>query len=108
MRKSRDIDFITNVNKISSISLYKIITFRKKKKEISSHPFNLDLCEDMNKLIICSSLKLLCIITIQKLFGYHLKGVCSKLLKDHQKRLLRITSYDIYITHLMNYKHLLL
>ena len=42
-----------------------------------------------------------------KLLGYRLKGVCSKLLKDHQKRLLRIISYDLYITHLMNYKHLL-
>ena len=66
------------------------------------------LYEDMNQVIICNNLKLLCIIPIQKLLGYHIKGVCSKLLKDHQKRLLRITIYDIYITHLMNYKHLLL
>ena len=43
-----------------------------------------------------------------KLVVYHLKGVCFKLLKDHQKRLLRIISYDLYITHLMNYKHILL
>ena len=50
----------------------------------------------MNKLIICNNLKLLCIIPIQKLLVNHLKGVCSKLLKDHQKRLLRIISYDIY------------
>ena len=35
-------------------------------------------------------------------------GVGSKLLKDQKKRLLRIISYNIYITHLMNYKHLLL
>ena len=42
-----------------------------------------------------------------KLLGYHLKGVCSKLLKDHQKRLLIKISYYLYITHLMNYKHLL-
>jgi len=68
----------------------------------------LDLSEDMNRLIICNNLKLLCIIPIQKLLGYHLKGVCSKLLKDHQKRLLRIISYDLYTTHLMNYKRLLL
>ena len=51
---------------------------------------------------------LLCIIPIQKLLVYHLKRVCLKLLKDHQKVLLRIISYDIYITHLMNYKHILL
>ena len=31
MRKSRGRDFITNVNKISAISLYQIITFRTKK-----------------------------------------------------------------------------
>ena len=68
----------------------------------------MDLCEEMNQLIICNNLKLLCIIPIQKLLGYYLKGVCTKLLKDHQKRLLRIISYDIYITHLMNYKHILL
>ena len=67
----------------------------------------MDLSEDMNRLIICNNLKLLCIIPIQKLLGYHLKGVCSKLLKDHQKRLLIKISYDLYITHLMNYKHLL-
>ena len=68
----------------------------------------MDLCEDMNQLIICNNIKLLCIIPIQKLLVYHLKGVCLKLLKDHQKRLLRIISYDLYITHLMNYKHILL
>jgi len=62
----------------------------------------------MNRLIICNNLKLLCIIPIQKLLGKHLKGVYLKLLKDHQKRLLRIISYDLYTTHLMNYKHLLL
>ena len=43
-----------------------------------------------------------------KLLVYHLKGVCLKLLKDHQNRLLRIISYDLYTTHLMNYKRLLL
>ena len=68
----------------------------------------MDLCEDMNQLIICNNLKLLCIIPIQKLLGYHLKGFCSKLLNDHQKRLLRIISYDLYTTNLMNYKRLLL
>ena len=61
----------------------------------------------MNQLIICNNLKLLCIIPIQKLLGYHIKGVCLKLLKAHQKRLLIKISYDLYITHLMNYKHLL-
>ena len=35
MRKSRGRDFITNVNKISAISLYQIITFRTKKNQIS-------------------------------------------------------------------------
>ena len=68
----------------------------------------MDLFEDMNHLIIHNNLKLLCIIPIQKLLGYHLKRVCSKLLKDHQKRLLIKISYDLYITHLMNYKHILL
>ena len=67
----------------------------------------MDLSEDMNRLIICNNLKLLCIIPIQKLLGYHLKRVCSKLLKDTQKRLLIKISYDLYITRLMNYKHLL-
>jgi len=43
-----------------------------------------------------------------KLLVYHLKGVYLKLLKDHQKRLLIKTSYDLYITHLMNYKHILM
>ena len=62
----------------------------------------------MNELNICDNLKLLCIIPIQKLIGYHLKGICFKLLKDHQKLLSRITSYDLYITHLINYKYLLL
>ena len=42
-----------------------------------------------------------------KLLVYHLKGVYLKLLKDHQKRLLIKISYDLYITHLMNYKDLL-
>ena len=68
----------------------------------------MDLCEDMNQLIIYNNLKLLCIIPIQKLLVYDLKRVCLKLLKDHQKSKLRIISYDLYITHLMNYKHILL
>ena len=68
----------------------------------------MDLREDINQLIICKNLKLLCIIPIQKLLVYHIKVVCLKLLKDHQKRFLRIISYDLYTTHLMNYKRLLL
>ncbi len=62
----------------------------------------------MNEFNIYNNLKLLYIIPIQKLLGYHLKGVYLKLLKGHQKHLSRITSYDLYITHLINYKHLLL
>ena len=107
MRKSRDKDFITKTNRISNIGHYKIITFRTK-KQISINFKQLDLCVDMNQLIICKNLKLLYKIPSQKLLSYHLKGDYLKLLKDHQKRLLRIISYDIYITHLMNYKHLLL
>ena len=64
----------------------------------------MDLCEYMNQLIICNNLKLLCIIPMQQLLVYNLKGVCLKLLKDHQKRLSRIISYDIYITYLVNYQ----
>ena len=94
MRKSRDKDFITNAINISSISHYKIITFRTK-KQISISFNQLELFEDMNQLIICKNLKLLCIIPIQKLLVYHFKGVCLKLLEDQQKCLLRIISYDI-------------
>ena len=56
-----------------------------KKTQIRISFNQLDLCEDMNQLIIHNNLKLLCIIPIQKLLVYHLKRVCLKLLKDHQK-----------------------
>ena len=62
----------------------------------------------MNKFDICNNLKLLYLLPIQKLLGYNLKGACFKLLKDDQKSLSRIRSYDLYITHLINYQHLLL
>ncbi len=67
MRKSRDKVFI-NVNKISSISKYKIITLRTK-KQIRIGFQAVRLCEDMNHLIIFDKLKLLCITPIQKITG---------------------------------------
>ena len=42
-----------------------------------------------------------------KITGLSLKKDCLKLLNDHQKRLLIKISYDLYITHLMNYKDLI-